>query len=150
MPREMREQVKKHQLVTPAGKAFPTPKPYDSRGPQETVIPEEDWTPAMCRVAKFARWAAEVALKVNIEIKFTHAGTKFAACYGHRQLTFNVQSLGKKWFESSPAAIVDLVIHELGHEVEGNHLSSNYYHALTMIAGQLFVNASNAPQLTAD
>jgi hypothetical protein len=89
MPREMWTQARKHEVIKPAGKVFPTPRPYGNDGPLEEVVPEHNWTGAMKQVAKFSKWAANVALGIDITIKITKAGTAFAACYGGRQLTFN-------------------------------------------------------------
>ena len=106
----------------------------------------------MTRVAVFSKWAAQISLGVEIDVLMTEAGTNFDACYGsnslgQRELIFNLTTLGRSWFSGPPETMVDLVIHELGHEIEGNHLSEKYYQALTMIAGKLFANAPDAPTL---
>ncbi|MBX3421828.1 MAG: ATP-binding protein [Pirellulaceae bacterium] len=148
MPKGMWAQARRHGVIKPAGQVFPTRKPYSDDGRPENVIAETDWSAGMHRIAEFSQWAAHTALGIEIDVKMTRAGKYFAACYGQRELTFNLDSLGgEKWFDGNPAVIVDLVIHELGHEIESNHLSDRYYKALTMIAGKLFINSDGAPTL---
>ena len=152
MPASMWKQVKRAEALQPAGRIYPTPKPYSETGKQEKIIPETEWSSEMKSVAVFSKWAAQISLGVEINVLMTEAGTNFSACYGsnplgQRELTFNLTTLGQNWFSGPPETIVDLVIHELGHELESNHLSDKYYHALTMIAGKLFVNAKDAPTI---
>ena len=103
-------------------------------------------------MAAFSKWASQTTVGVEIDVVMTEAGTNFLACYrtgacAQRQLVFNLTVLGREWFRGPAEEIVDLVIHELGHEIEGNHLSEKYYRALTMIGGKLFANARDAPKL---
>ena len=42
--------------------------------------------------------------------------------------------------------IIDLVIHEFGHHYEGNHLSENYYNALTKIGAGVAIMALEDPE----
>jgi hypothetical protein len=40
-------------------------------------------------------------------------------------------------------------VHELGHAIESNHLSTAYYNALTMLAGKMVALALREPALFA-
>lgn len=42
-------------------------------------------------------------------------------------------------------AVVDLIVHELGHHYESSHLSERYHRAITMMAGKLAVLALTKP-----
>ncbi len=63
-----------------------------------------------------------------------------AAAYGRRELDFNLFRLGRALFDEKPTKCVefdDLLIHELAHEMSGDHLSEDYYRALTRIGARL-------------
>jgi hypothetical protein len=82
-------------------------------------------------------------LGANVSVTFAaDVGWPFEATYGHGQLTFNVGRLGKAWFElaANRVAIDDLLIHEFGHHYASDHLSEDYYRALTSIAAR-FIDA---------
>ena len=69
------------------------------------------------------------------------------ASYGSRTIAFNVGRLGNAFFEypANREEIVDLIIHEFGHEYSGDHLSRDYYHALTRLAGKAVELALTEP-----
>jgi len=103
---------------------------------------------------KKIRWLAKVLAKrligYDIEVYFEDSkNTSRLACYGNRTLTFNVGTLGEWWFDRSPRneEILDLLLHEFGHEYESNHLSSAYYAALTKLGARLTGIALNEPDL---
>lgn len=53
-------------------------------------------------------------------------------------------ALGGKWFDQSACeAVDDLILHELGHEYESNHLCEAYHAALTMLGAKLKAAALN-------
>jgi hypothetical protein len=59
--------------------------------------------------------------------------------------------LGTGFFQSGYSQrVLDLLIHELGHEYESNHLSANYYHALTKIGARLALAVAANPNLIRD
>jgi hypothetical protein len=87
----------------------------------------------MRRVAAYARRAALLVLGVEIAVSFhTPPLTEsWLAAYGGRRLSFNVTRLGYRWFEEPDEAAVDaLLIHELAHEVQSDHLDHAYHDAL--------------------
>ncbi len=43
--------------------------------------------------------------------------------------------------------MLDLLIHEFGHHYEGNHLSEDYYRALTRIGGEFAALALREPAI---
>jgi hypothetical protein len=136
--------VKAAGIVKPAGQVTPTPKPFSSDGePAEFVDP----TPAMERFEGFVRAFCKAAAGVDVHVSYLKEFNASAA-YGSRNMSFNVTRLGKAWFEGPlRQGQVDLVIHELGHEYEGNHLSKNYNDALTRLGARAVMLALENPGL---
>jgi hypothetical protein len=100
--------------------------------------------------AEFAKWLACELLGHDISVKFYDGMNGMAcACYcrENSELAFNVKILGRRWFEA-PIAIkhIDLLIHEFGHDFEGNHLTNKYHCALTELAGRLAFLAAAKPE----
>ena len=72
----------------------------------------------------------------------------FAATYGPSNgLTLNLGRLGHKWFAGPLLTINDLMIHEFGHHTCSNHLSENYYDALTHLGAKLVDLAIAQPEI---
>ena len=64
-------------------------------------------------------------------------GISTAAEYGNRVLTFNVSKLGTKFFDKPVSnRVLDLVIHELGHEF-GMHTEKSYHQAISKLGAEL-------------
>lgn len=126
------KQVKTHAAIVPAGKLFPTKpegdKPYDPA----------EWTDGMRAVADYAKKFASVVIGVDIKVEIGKQKSSELANYGGRRLQFNATNLGPSWFnmEKNRVAIDDLIIHELGHEYASNHLSTDYYNALSRIGAK--------------
>lgn len=136
--------VKAAGIVRPAGQVTPTPKPFSPEGkPAERVEP----TPAMEKFEGFVRAFCLAAAGVEVSVTFLKWFNATAA-YGGRNMSFNVTRLGKAWFEGGLRQDqVDLVIHELGHEYESNHLSTKYNDALTKLGAKAVMLALENPGL---
>lgn len=133
--------------LPPAGQKFPTPKPFAEGGKPPQRVPE---TPAMARFHKFAVDLARHLLGHAILVRFYERlnDDHILACYGDSKLTFNMRRLGKRWFEGPlQKKHLDLLIHEFGHDISGDHLSSQYYRALTMLGAKLALLALDQPEL---
>jgi hypothetical protein len=139
----------------PAGQVTPSPKPY-SDDPDAKVrdeYPREKWTPGMERIVSFTEEAASKIMGVEVDVILVNVFTRnFGATYcrlgEHRgQFEFNVARLGKRWFEQDPTAqdVLDLIIHEFGHQYESDHLSESYYKALTRLGAKMTRWALNDP-----
>ena len=76
----------------------------------------------------------------NVPVTAHHLG---AASYGPSgDLVFNKPRLGSDWFERGITNdVVQLLIHEFGHEYSPDHLSSEYHEALCHIGARLFAFA---------
>ena len=60
---------------------------------------------------------------------------------------YNVGVLGRRWFANGVTEDTDsLIIHELGHELCGNHADENYFRALTKLGARLKAAALAEPE----
>ena len=68
-----------------------------------------------------------------------------AASYGPSgAFVFNKLRLGSDWFERGITnEVVQLLIHEFGHESSPDHLSSEYHEALCRIGAKLFASGKS-------
>jgi len=144
--------AKSANAIQPAGQVTPGPKVWTGEDdPNAAVfrdwIPESKWTDGMRQIADFAQRVAEKVLARPIVVKFCstphHLG---AASYGPGgELVFNKLRLGADWFEKGiTEEVVQLLIHEYGHEYSGDHLSVEYHEALCRIGAKLFMLARHA------
>lgn len=133
--------MKRANAILPAGQV--TPSRRDGTVPLIT-IPVRDWTGPMARVADFCRAAAPHLIDVPVTVSFSNNPTvSEIATYGNRTINFNVGRLGYRWFNGPAVTIITLVIHEFAHEKSGNHLSEQYYDALTEIGAKMTMLALN-------
>ena len=86
----------------------------------------------------------------DIEVNINDLKTeKASAWYGGKGLTFNIARLGKSFFEEFPTnkeRVIDLCIHEFGHEYSKDHLSKEYYRALTKLGAASTMLAIRNPK----
>ena len=147
--------VRRAGVLTPAGRLFPTPKPYsdDPNAPMVKVIPETEWNEAERRTNGAIRRVANALLGFTPEVCIVSTDNRFNAAYGGKRLDLNRRWLGHQWFtdcltaEKLTVGAVSLLIHELGHEFCRDHLSSKYYDALTDLGAKLAHLVSNNPAL---
>lgn len=133
------EAVRRASALLPAGRVTPSPKPYGASGAALTLVPKEQWTPAMDAVVAYIHRVAPTLLGRTIRVEIArNPQWPFGATYGPDDgLVLNLGRLGHKWFSGPLAAINSLLIHEFGHHYSGNHLSSEYHDALTAIGARL-------------
>lgn len=142
--------VKRAGVLPPAGTITPSPKPFSPDGTPLTLIINDEWTDGMNRVADFAKDMGCETLRRVIAVNIAREPSwPVVACYGKiGVLTFNYCKLGREFFECGiTQRVIDLIIHEFGHEYEGNHLSSDYYDALTRLGAQFTLLALRKPEL---
>lgn len=140
------ENNRRNELTLAAGKLFPTPKPYsdDPNAPPADVIPEEQWTDGMRRVAAFARRMHRLALGEMVRVSVVNTPNYFAACYARGVLDFNLRRLGHKFFDNFPdnrEQVLHLLIHEFGHFDSPNHLSKDYHEGICRVGAKLVTAA---------
>ncbi len=111
-------------------------------------IPEDKWSSGMRLVALYSEQVAAKLGLGRISVKFLNdAMAGFAACYGSKELVYNVGRLGYRWFDDGINLAVDrLLIHELAHDMESDHLSHGYHYALCLIGAKMKQIALNQPE----
>lgn len=150
LSREEWSVAKRAGVLKAAGAVMPTPKPFSPEGNPLKLVRPEDYTPAIAAVVKLARDLAKRVLKHDIAVSITNDFSwQFAGAYGGSSLTLSLTRLGHKWFEGPIAPIVELLVHEFGHERAPNHLSSDYHDALCELAGKVAAVALREPQVFA-
>lgn len=150
LPGKAWENIKKHNIIRPASKVTPSSSPYsdDPNAKPVKVYDKDEWTDGMRRVHDYTERVVKAALGFTIDIRFVLGPIHWSACFGGRRLDYNVRSLGKAWFKKvSREKLDDLIIHELGHHYCGDHLSSEYYKALTRIGSKFITAALEDPEL---
>jgi len=140
--KEQWDNIKRAGTAPVSSVLFPTPKPYsdDPSAIPARFIPEDEWTSGMRGIAEYAADCGWRLLRRAIRVHFEKGRmtSSWAANYSPGELIFNYDRLGKKWFEDGPREVVnDLLIHEYGHQYSGNHLSAEYYEAVTMLGAKL-------------
>ena len=147
------ENVRRAGAAPPAGRVFPTPKPYsdDPDAPPVEVVSEKEWTPAMAAVVDLARRLARHLMGVELRVRIVRTSNDFGACYGEHGMDLNLRRLGAGFFDDwrTPEGlrrILDLFLDEFAHEYESNHLSENYYKALRMLGAKMTVLALRSPE----
>lgn len=143
------QNVRKFEALQPAGKVTPSPKPYDPDGKPLNLIPPANWSEGMLRISNFAHAAATELFGRDINVRFANEFTwPFNATYGPGDLTFNVAKLGHNFFNHGVTNdVIDLLIHEFGHHYSSDHLSREYYDALTDLGARMTRLALTNPEL---
>jgi hypothetical protein len=139
--------LKSAGAIQSAGQVTPSAKAWSGEGNPDAKIcpqiPREKWTSDMIAVDEYARRVALVVLNASITVQFYSTPHLLgSAAYGGCVLQFNKMRLGADWFDlaKNREAIDDLLIHEFGHHYSMDHLSSEFYKALTGIASR-FIQA---------
>lgn len=128
--------------VPSAGSVFPTDP--GTVVPLEPVEPTEQEAKMLVGIKRLAR----VLIGADIEVVvISNHRDNSAARYGNRYMMVNRPKVGRKWFEALDETSVGLILHELGHEYEGNHLSEAYYRALTKLGARLAIATAKDPSL---
>lgn len=140
--------VRNNSSKKPAGKVSPAPKPQCSTD-GVSPISEDQLTEKQKKVVSFSKALAKKIMGIHITAEIYRLSSKARATYGDRELSFNLNQLGKSFFEKFPTnmeKVLDLLIHEFGHEYAGNHLSDEYINALTSLGAKTAMLALKEPE----
>ncbi len=140
--------VRNSSSTKPAGKVSPTPKLQCSPD-GVSPISEDQLTEKQKKVLTFSKALAKKIMGVDITAEIYRLSSKARATYGDRELSFNLNRLGKSFFEKFPTnmeIVLDLLIHEFGYEYAGNHLSDEYIRALTSLGAKTAMIALKEPE----
>lgn len=152
------DNVKTHGNVKPAGQIAPTKKAVFSSSPdaKDVWLPREKWTPGIKRVVAISEKVCEALIDETVVVNVLSDVTLYySACFGKSlltpTLTFNLGRLGHSFFndesDEGQRRLWQLLIHEVGHYIEPNHLSDNYHEALCRLGAKLTWLMMRNPQL---
>ena len=138
------------EVLPAAGKVNPSPKAYGEGDKDVEIIPREKWTDDQKAVVAYMSRVGALLIDKQFETKIVKTTNAFVAAYGRTSgLTLNVFRLGHQWFRTAASGSLDalheLMIHELGHESSGDHLSSEYHDALCRLGARLTRLAVDQP-----
>tara|TARA_R100000655_G_scaffold3892_5_gene12981 strand:- start:218 stop:1681 length:1464 start_codon:yes stop_codon:yes gene_type:complete len=151
LSKEQWENSRRFSSTKPSGQSqFSTPSPYsdDPNAPQVRLLDESEWDSGMKHAAGLARELSMQAHGFSCNVRITYGARNHLACYAKSEihdspdsigtLDFNLNTLGRKWFDQPDSKMLDLIIHELAHENADNHLSDEFHKECTRIGGEAF------------
>ena len=144
LSREQWENVKEKGAIEPAGKMWPTPKPYndDPDAPECSSWIGRTGRPAWSgSMTTFAGWLAKRLGISTLTVRYP-LGMGTTACYCRKSaaggvIDFNVGALGICWFDAIGTEQDELVIHELAHHRADNHYSEKFHKACCEVGAGL-------------
>lgn len=140
--------VRRGGTTLPAGQVFPTkPQGYaEAKEIQPTV--------QMARIIEFSKTLAKRLMGVNLTVTIleykSSIGADYKASENRAHLRYNLARLGNSFFDGFPndmEDVIDLLIHEFGHQYSSNHLSAEYHKALSKLGAQLTLLALKEPEV---
>ncbi len=134
--------IKQAGTVQPAGKVFPTLKPFsdDPEAKAARFITQDKWTDDMRVMVAYTKRVAWSLLEHTISVAIENEATaNHAACYGNRRLVLNYGKLGRSFFAAPlwSERVCSLLIHELAHDTCLDHLSAEYHRACCELGARL-------------
>lgn len=131
--------VKKFEAALPAGKVTPSPKPFSPDGEPVKVMPEDEYPEDIENMVEFCKALYYLLLGSRIRVVVINDKWNSRAAFGPGgTLYLGYRQLGRKFFTNGLTAdVLDLLIHEAGHWDSLNHLSEEYYDALTKYGAKM-------------
>jgi hypothetical protein len=157
-------QAKRVEAIKPAGKVTPSPKAYGTGdGPAVEEIDPDLRTRDQQATCAYCEAVVHALIGVYPEVKIVRTHNSFLAAWcgpridhsrcppseiekmfaggGPPELHLNIRALGSGWFGKVPAGdlepVDELIIHEVAHHYESDHLSSRYHDALCRLGAKL-------------
>ncbi|KKN96657.1 hypothetical protein LCGC14_0163010 [marine sediment metagenome] len=140
--------AKRFETMEPSSVLFPTSKAIFSADGDDIRV--KNLTSEMTAIIAYTKRVGEALLGFEPEVDIVRDPQNYGACYGSKHLRFNLRRLGRAWFQAFPdnlEKVTDLVIHELAHEFESDHLSEGYYNACTRLGAKLVMIALERPEI---
>ncbi|MDF1810896.1 MAG: hypothetical protein P1V20_01730 [Verrucomicrobiales bacterium] len=131
--------AKVSEAIKPAGQVMPSR--HKEENPDEE-LDESKWTPGMKEVTRYTEQLAAGVLDKAIHIRIVcKPQWPVFATYGGGKLTFNLGTLGHKFFDTRTweglQTINELLIHEFAHEYASDHLSRSFYDSIGLVGARL-------------
>lgn len=147
--------VRENKLVLPAGQVTPSPKAEfqaAEQGQESDFLPISKWTPGLKNIASFSQAVAKEIGIGQISVRFsTNITANYLAAYGNKTLIYAVGKLGYRWFDDGVREeVISLLVHELAHDVSGDHLSEKYHEALHDLGAKVTMLALQKPHIFAE
>lgn len=125
-------------VIPPAGQVAPCKPTFSSIAP---LLGRDKWTDGMVDVVQYTKDLAYKLMGIDLSV-YLLDGVGYDAIYERRDdnaasLTYYVKSLGVEWFDLKNPDVDRLIIHEFGHQISGNHLSTEYHEALCKIGADM-------------
>jgi len=152
--------VKRFGVARPSGAISPTPRVFsdDPDAPTASYLDDAELSDSMREVKALAERLASRLLRKTTDVRFCrNGGRQFAAWFSREGLldsglTFNVQKLGRRWFDgwrdsAKLPGILALLVHEFAHQYASSHLDEAYHRACTKLAGKLALLALEEPEV---
>lgn len=149
--------VKLHSAAPVAGQLRPTKKAEFSSDGEDRWVKPENYSKAMLAVVDYTRAICSKLTGSQVSVSVLSDITAYyGACYGSQGFVFNLGKLGHKFFDECMAAsgrmiptdrLNQLIIHELGHHYESNHLSERYHDKLCELGAKMTKLALMCPEL---
>jgi hypothetical protein len=138
LPKGAHDNRKRFDTFQSAGAAFPTQKAVFGPGGHNITV--DNKTKAMLALIQYTKWLALKLMDVTLRADVVRSKQGFVACYGQKQMLYNLRVLGRHWFsgwQKNLARTHELIIHEFAHEYEEDHLSDGYHEACCQLGAKL-------------
>jgi hypothetical protein len=148
--------VRKVEAAKPAGQIAPTKKALFSSDGEDRWVKPENYTTAIRAVVDYTETICGELTDSRVRVSVLNDITAFyGACYGSQGFVFNLGKLGHKFFDYCVTdsnfhpsdRLNQLIIHELGHHYESNHLSERYHDKLCELGAKMTKLALINPNL---
>jgi len=148
--------IRAARALKPAGQVFPTQRPLSAEldPSQRREVPRDQWTEPMHQVVALTHRLAARLMEIRIQVFIVNKpDQRFDAWYGSHEFTYNLACLGRRFFAAWLDAgggrerVLDLIIHEFGHQYESSHLDDNYHRATTRLGARMSIAALEDPTL---
>lgn len=143
------DNVKRSSAIKPAGQVTPSPTVGFSSTGKDVTVPESKWTGGMREAALWAETLCEALVGAPVSVQYVNDPRGYAGAYSRGgDLLLNIRRLGKKFFQNgSSRALLELLIHEMGHHYSPDHLSEEYHDALCSLGAKVARLAYTKPEL---
>jgi hypothetical protein len=144
------ENVRRAGALKPAGQVTPSSKPFSPDGLPLPLLPRSEWSASERTMVDLYKRLGPHLVETQIEEEITACkDVDWMACYGPGcPIILCRPKLGSAFFaDGASERALALLIHELGHHYAGDHLSREYYDALTRLGARLALAVAKDPEI---
>jgi hypothetical protein len=131
------EQMKKANAIPAGSELFPR------LSADYELVSSMEWTDAQREVVRLTKRISSFVFDFEVDVEIIKSKANIEADYSkaNKRIRFNATRLKKSWWGGPRQYILELIIHELGHE-HGGHLDRSYHDTLCKIGATLAVMPS--------